>query len=55
MIWLVIVIVIISFYLGVIIGWECANKAPKVKKTRGFWRDHGNQCISLSESSNFKE
>ena len=37
----VIVIVIISFYLGVIIGWECANKAPKVKNTSGFWRDHG--------------
>ena len=37
----VIVIVIISFYLGVIIGWECANKAPKVKNTIGFWRDHG--------------
>ncbi len=30
-----------SFYLGVIIGWECANKAPKVKNTIGFWRDHG--------------
>ena len=41
MIWLVIVIVIISFYLGVIIGWECANKAPNVKNTRCFWRDHG--------------
>lgn len=55
MIWLVIVIVIISFYLGVIIGWECANKAPKVKNTIGFWRDHGNKWISLEESSNFKE
>lgn len=55
MIWLVIVIVIISFYLGVIIGWECANKAPRVKNTIGFWRDHGNECISLAESSNFKE
>lgn len=41
MIWLVIAIVIISFYLGVIIGWECANKAPKVKNTIGFCRDHG--------------
>ena len=55
MIWLVIVIVIISFYLGVIIGWECANKAPRVKNTKGFLRDHGNKCISLEESSNFKE
>ena len=55
MIWLVIVIVIISFYLGVIIGWECANKAPKVKNTRGFGVTTGNECISLAESSNFKE